>query len=480
MSSKTDQARLPTMIEVVAIMVGFIAIMFLSINVLNLPIQLALFASWFLVMALGVRLKIPYDEMQKGLINGIHNGMEAVLVLTTVGALIGTWIAGGIVPSIIYYGLSVMDPQIFLFAAFVICALTSLATGTSFGTAGTAGVAMMGIGHSFGIPLPLVAGAVISGAYVGDKMSPLSDTTVMTASLCKVNLIDHIRSMMLVSVPAIAIASILFLVVGFFYISGGVDTSRATIAMQALESHFSISPWLLVPAVIVIALLTRRYPAIPVITFGAVLGSVCAWLAQGTGPIEAIRIAYVGNAMQSDVEFLNTLLNRGGIESMLGVVALILFALGLGGLMERAGILQAISNGFLRWANNPGRLTVSTMLGGFFGNFFGGAAYVSLITASTITEKNYDKQGVDRRVLSRNAEAGGTITTPMVPWTDGGVFMATTLGVSTLTYLPFLWYHMLVIVISIFYGFANIAIWRTQPSVNEKESSPLKQELKTT
>lgn len=464
MSLQSNSIRLPSMIEVLAVMAGFIAIMFVSINLLGLPIQLALFASWFLVMGLGVRLKISYESMQSGLINGIHNGMEAVLVLTTVGALIGTWIAGGIVPSIIYYGLSVMNPQIFLFAAFIICALTSLSTGTSFGTAGTAGVAMMGIGHSFGIPLPLVAGAVISGAYVGDKMSPLSDTTVMTASLCKVNLIDHIRSMSLVSAPAILIASVLFIVVGFFYISDSVDTSRTTIAMQALESHFTISLWLLLPAVIVIGLLTRRFPAIPVITFGAVLGSICAWLAQGISPVEAIRIAYVGNAMQSDVEFLNTLLNRGGIESMLGVVALILFALGLGGLMERVGILKAISNGFLRWANNPGRLTISTMLGGFFGNFFGGAAYVSLITASTITEKNYDDQGIDRRVLSRNAEAGGTITTPMVPWTDGGVFMATTLGVSTLGYLPFLWYHMLVIAISIFYGYANIAIWRTQPA----------------
>ncbi|WP_458526191.1 Na+/H+ antiporter NhaC [Onishia taeanensis] len=454
------------MTEVLAIMIGFIAIMFLSINVLQLPIQLALFASWFLVMALGIRLKIDYQTMQNGLIDGIHNGMEAVLVLTTVGALIGTWIAGGIVPSIIYYGLSVMNPQIFLFAAFIICALTSLATGTSFGTVGTAGVAMMGIGHSFGIPLPLVAGAVISGAYVGDKMSPLSDTTVMTASLCKVNLVDHIRSMMWVSAPAIAIASVLFLVVGFFYVSGDVDTTRATIAMQALETHFTISHWLLLPAAIVILLLTRRYPAIPVITFGAVLGSICAWWAQDVGPIEAIRIAYIGNAMQSDVEFLNTLLNRGGIQSMLGVVALILFALGLGGLMERVGILQSISNGFLRWANNSGRLTLSTMLGGFFGNFFGGAAYVSLITASTITEKNYDDQGVDRRVLSRNAEAGGTITTPMVPWTDGGVFMATTLGVSTMTYLPFLWYHMLVLAIALFYGYANIAIWRTEPKAS--------------
>ncbi|EPC00306.1 antiporter [Litchfieldella anticariensis FP35 = DSM 16096] len=463
--------RLPTMPEVLVLMAGFIAIMFLYINIFDLPIQLALFTSWFLVMALGLRLKLSYDSMQKGLIDGIHNGMEAVLVLITVGALIGTWIAGGIVPSIIYYGLSVMNPQIFLCAAFLICAITSLATGTSFGTAGTAGVAMMGIGYSFGIPLPLVAGAVISGAYVGDKMSPLSDTTVMTASLCKVSLVDHIRSMALVSGPATLIAALLFLVVGFFYVKEGADIQRAEQAMQALNTHFTINGWLLLPAVVVIALLVRRYPAIPVITFGAVMGAVCAWLAQGVELLDAVRTAYVGNAMQSDVDFLNTLLNRGGIESMLGVIALILFALGLGGLMERVGVLQAICNGFLRWANNPGRLTVSTMLGGFFGNFFGGAAYVSLITASTITEKNYDQQGIDRRVLSRNAEAGGTITTPMVPWTDGGVFMATTLGISTLSYLPFLWYHMLVILISLFYGFANIAIWRTAPSGDTQDTS---------
>lgn len=471
MSSPKGLVRLPNMIEVFAIMFGFIAIMFISISLLELPIQLALFASWFLIMGLGLKLKLSYENMQEGLIKGIHNGMEAVLVLTTVGALIGTWIAGGIVPSIIYYGLSVMNPQIFLFAAFIICSLTSLATGTSFGTVGTAGVAMMGIGHSFGIPLPLVAGAVISGAYVGDKMSPLSDTTVMTASLCKVNLIDHIRSMMWVSGPAVLIASILFITVGFFYISDTADTSQAAAAMQALESHFTITPWLLLPAVVVIILLTRRLPAIPVITLGAVLGSICAWLVQGMNPVDAIQTAYYGNAMQSNAEFLNTLLNRGGIESMLGVVALILFALGLGGLMERVGILQAISQGFLKWANNPGRLTVSTMLGGFFGNFFGGAAYVSLITASTITEKNYDKQGIDRRVLSRNAEAGGTITTPMVPWTDGGVFMAATLGVSTLSYLPFLWYHMLVLVIAIFYGYANIAIWRTSPASKTEQTA---------
>ncbi|MCS3804275.1 NhaC family Na+:H+ antiporter [Chromobacterium alkanivorans] len=456
--------RLPSATQVVAVMAGFIAIMFLFLNVLDLPIQLALFSSWFLVIGLGNWLGRSYDDMQQGLIQGIYNGMVAVLVLITVGALIGTWIAGGVVPAIIYYGLAIMSPQIFLAAAFIICMLTSLATGTSFGTAGTAGIAMMGIGYSFGMPLPLVAGAVISGAYVGDKMSPLSDTTVMTASLCKVDLIDHIRSMMWVSVPATLLTTLLFLGVGFFYVDAGLDTSRADQAMQALGSHFTVNGWLLLPAAAVIAMLAMRLPSIPVITAGAVMGVVCAWWAQDMPLLDAVRTAYFGNRTASDIEFLNTLLNRGGIESMLSVIALILFALGLGGLMERAGILEVISANFLRWANNPGRLTVSTLLGGFFGNFFGGAAYVSLITASTITERNYDLQGIERRVLSRNVEAGGTVTAPMVPWSDGGVFMAATLGVSTLQYLPFLWYHLLVIAISVFYGYADIAIWRVRPA----------------
>lgn len=468
--SNEKSVRLPSPAEVIFVMFAFVGIMFCFLNIFIFSIQYALFTSWFLIIALGLKLGIPYEEMQKGLIQGIHNGMIATLVMLTVGALIGGWIAGGIVPSIIYYGLSVMNPSIFLFAAFIICVLTSIATGTSFGTAGTAGVAMMGIGHSFGIPLPLVAGAVISGAYVGDKMSPLSDTTVMTASLANVDLVDHIKSMLYVSAPAFVITGALFLLVGFFYVNPNADVSRVNDVMLALKSHFTIEWYLLLPALIVIGLLSMRMPSVPVITFGAVLGALCAWAVQGMDILPAFNTLYIGNAMQSDVDFLNKLLNRGGIESMYGVVVLVIFALGLGGLMERVGVLQAISNIFANWANNAGRLTIFTMLAGFFGNFFGGAAYVSLITACTMTEKNYDKMHIDRRVLSRNTEAGGTVTTPMVPWTDGGVFMATTLGVSTMSYLPFLWYPFLVIILSIVFGYTGIGVWYTKPDAMAPES----------
>src|SRR5699024_7471848 len=294
--------------------------------------------------------------------------------------LIGTWIVSGVVPTIIYYGLSIIHPSIFLLAAFIVCAITSLATGTSFGAAGTAGIAMMGIGTSFGLPIALVAGAVISGCYVGDKLSPLSDTTVMTASLTKVDIVEHIKSMLYVSLPAFVIAGTGFLITGFFFKSTGGDLARVETTMASLTEFFNVSWYMLIPAVIVIALLAMRMPAIPVILMGALLGSIWAFLFQGVTMLDSFNALYTGSTIESGVEFIDSLLNRGGIVFMLDVIVLILFALGVGGLMERVGILRAITMRMLAWANNAGKTTLSTMLSAFFGNFFGGAAYVSLIT----------------------------------------------------------------------------------------------------
>lgn len=423
-----------------------------------------------MIMLVGLRIGYTYIEMQQGILKGITDGLEAVLILICVGALIGTWIAGGIVPSIIYYGLSIINPNIFLLAAFVICAITSIATGTSFGSAGTAGIAMMGIGISFGFPVALVAGAVISGCYVGDKLSPLSDTTVMTASLSKVHLIDHIKSMLYVSTPAFLIAGTLFLIIGFFFHDSSGSLGQAEATMASLEGYFNIGWYMLIPAVLVIILLALKKPSIPVILLGALLGSIWAFLFQNVTLLDSVNILYAGNAIDSGVAFIDNLMNRGGIVFMLDVIVLIIFALGVGGLMEQIGILKVICVKMLTWADNAGKTTLTTILAGFFGNFFGGAAYVSLITATKITEENYDRLNIDRRVLSRNTEAGGTVTTPMVPWSDGGVFMAATLGVSTIAYLPFLWFNFLVVAISIIYGFTNTFIWYTKPENKEKSS----------
>lgn len=463
--------RLPTLAEVLFVLISFVFIMFLFVVQFSIPIQLGLLTTWFVIMLVGWKIGYSYKEMQDGLLKGVYDGSEAVLILISVGALIGTWIAGGIVPSIIYYGLTIIQPSIFLVAAFIICAITSIATGTSFGSAGTAGIAMMGIGTSFDLPVALVAGAVISGCYVGDKISPLSDTTVMSASLSKVNLVEHIKSMLTVSGPAFLLTGALFLLTGYFFLESSGDLSQANATMTALNEHFTISWYMLIPAILVIGLLAMKMPSIPVILFGALLGTIWAYLFQNIALLEAFKILYQGSEITSGVEFIDNLLNRGGIVFMLDVIVLIIFALGVGGLMEKVGILQAICLTMLRWANSAGKTTVTTLLAGFFGNFFGGAAYVSIITASKITEENYDRLNIDRRVLSRNTEAGGTMTTPMVPWSDGGVFMATTLGVTTLAYLPFLWFNFLVILITIIYGFTNTFIWYTkahgEPKANQ-------------
>lgn len=464
---ENTRKRLPKFGEILLVMLIFMATMLSFMTVLDLPIQLALLISWFVLILLGLHLGHSYKNLQQSILKGIYDGLEATLVLVVVGALIGTWIAGGVVPSLIYYGLQIIHPSIFLLATMIICAITSLATGTSFGTAGTAGIAMMGIGASFGVPLPLVAGAVIAGAYTGDKLSPLSDTTVMTASLSKVDIIEHVKSMLYVDVPAFLISGILFTLIGFVYVGGTADLSQAEEVANALATHFKVNWYVLIPAVVVIILLALKKPAIPTIAFGALLGSIWAVLFQGMTILEAVNALYTGFSIDSGIAFLDELLNRGGIAFMLDVIILIIFALGLGGLLEYTGILKVISDSFSKWITNPGRLTVSTVLSGFIGNFFGGAAYVSIITGAKMTEENYDKMKVDRRILSRNTEAGGTITTPMVPWSDGGVFMATVLGVSTLSYLPFMWFNFISIAITIIYGFTGKFIWY----VHDKEES---------
>ena len=462
--------RLPTGKEIIFILIAFIITMFVVVIYLGLPIQIALLLIWFIIIIVGLKIGYSYNQLQSGLCKGIYEGMEAILVMISIGALIGTWIASGIVPSIIYAGLHIISPTFFLVTAFIICIITSLATGTSFGSAGTAGIAMIGIGTSFGLPLPLVAGAVISGCYVGDKMSPLSDTTVMTASLSRVDLFDHIKSMSFVSIPSVIITLILFGIANFTVNSKEGSLAQAEKAMGQLSDQFNISGWMAVPLIIVIILLALKVPSVPVILFGSLMGAFWAFWFQGIPFVESIKILYRGNDISSGISFIDNLLNRGGITFMLETVLLVIIALGIGGLMEVIGVTQKISNIFSDWAYNSGRLTLTTLLAGIFGNFFGGAAYVSLLTATKMTEKNYDKLKIKRTVLSRNSEAGGTVTTPMIPWSDGGVFMATTLGISTMHYLPFLWYSFVVLIISIIFGFKGRFIWKTDSYYSEKES----------
>ncbi|MCM2583290.1 malate-H+/Na+-lactate antiporter MleN [Bacillus stercoris] len=461
--------RLPTLFEIIIVLGSFLALVMSFTVFLDLPIQLALFISWFIAMILGIRLGYSYKDMQNAILHGISNGLEAVLILVSVGALIGTWIAGGIVPTLIYYGLEFIHPSIFLLATLIICSIMSVATGTSWGTVGTAGIAMIAIGEGLGIPLPLVAGAILSGAYFGDKLSPLSDSTVLASSLSKVDVLDHVRAMLFLSVPAYVITAILFTITGFMYGGKNIDLDKVDFLKSSLQNTFDIHIWMLIPAVVVIVLLAMKKPSMPVIVIGALLGAIWAVAFQGMNPADAIATAYNGFSIKTDVEFLNGLLNRGGIVGMLSSLVVIIFGLGFGGLLEKLGVLKVIVSMFEKKLTSPGNVTLSTLIVAFLANIFGCAMYVSLILTPKIMEDSYDRLNLDRRVLSRNSEVGGTLTSGMVPWSDNGIYMAGILGVSTFSYLPFMWLSFVAIGLAIIYGYTGKFIWYTKNNTVKAE-----------
>ncbi|MEC1749900.1 malate-H+/Na+-lactate antiporter MleN [Bacillus mojavensis] len=461
--------RLPTLFEIIIVLGVFLALVMSFTVFLDLPIQLALFISWFIAMILGVRLGYSYKDLQNAILSGISNGLEAVLILVSVGALIGTWIAGGVVPTLIYYGLEFIHPSIFLLATLIICSIMSVATGTSWGTVGTAGIAMIAIGEGLGIPLPLVAGAILSGAYFGDKLSPLSDSTVLASSLSKVDVLAHVRAMLYLSIPAYVITAILFTAVGFMYGGKNIDLDKVEFLKSSLQNTFDIHIWMLVPAVVVIVLLAMKKPSMPVIVIGALLGAVWAAVFQGMNFADAIATAYNGFSIKTDVEFLNGLLNRGGIVGMLGSLVVIIFGLGFGGLLEKLGVLKVIVSLFEKKLTSAGNVTLSTLIVAFLANIFGCAMYVSLILTPKIMEDSYDRLHLDRRVLSRNSEVGGTLTSGMVPWSDNGIYMAGILGVSTFSYLPFMWLSFVAIGLAIIYGYTGKCIWYTKNDTAQAE-----------
>ena len=459
MQNQQNHIRLPGMAQVFACLAIFLALAFSFTSVLDLPIQLALFIAWFVIMGLGIKLGHDYKSLEQAAVDGVAKGMGAILILVSVGALVGTWIAGGIVPSIIYFGLKVIHPSIFLLATLIICSLTSLATGTSWGSAATAGIAMMGIGHSLGVPAPLVAGAVLSGVYFGDKLSPLSDSVVLASTMSNVDVVEHIKGMLPISLLSYVITAVLFTVVGMQY-SGNVSLEQVNLVMEALDNQFNITPLAIVPVVLVLGLLANRKPAFPVISFGALLGLIWAIAFQGMDPVKAMHSAYSPFAITSGIDFIDNILGRGGMESMLGSVAVIIFGLGFGGLLEKVGILEVIASAFKKRINSVGSLTSHTIGTAFLANVFGSAMYVSLILTPKIMAKNYDRLGLARKNLSRNAEFGGTLTCGMVPWSDNGIFMAGVLGVATLDYLPYMWLSFTCIIVTITLAYMGKAVNR--------------------
>lgn len=404
------------------------------------------------------RLGYKWDDIEEGAYKGIRLALPAILIIILVGMIIGSWIGGGVVATMIFYGLKLITPSMFLVTICMICAIVTLAIGSSWSTMGTIGVAGMGIGISMGIPAAMVAGAVISGSYFGDKMSPLSDTTNLAAGITGTDLFEHIKHMIYTTIPGLLIALIAYFFLGRKFGGSAIETKEIGSVLSTLENNFTISAWLLLVPLAVIVMVAKKVPAIPALAIGVFLGWVCHVMVQGGNIGDAVNTLHDGFAISTGNEMVDDLFNRGGIDSMMFTVSLTIVAMVFGGIMEQVGMLQAIVNQILKVARSAGSLIAATVASAFFTNVTASEQYISILLPGRMYAKAYRDKKLHSKNLSRALEDGGTITSPFVPWNTCGVFILATLAVHPFAYAPYAILNYTVPIISIIMAFLGIKV----------------------
>ena len=484
MASKVEK---PTLFE--ALIPIIILIGFLSINVWifkddssyganQIALITAAAVAGLIAMKLGYRWKAILD----GIVSSISSAMSAMLILLIIGALAGTWMISGIVPAMIYYGLDVLNPTIFLFAACVVSAIVSIATGSSWTTAATIGVALVGIGKALGISEGVVAGAIISGAYFGDKMSPLSDTTNLAPAMAGAELFTHIRYMFYTTGPSITLALLIFLIWGFT-LDPNAGLSDVVVVQSAITSKFNINPWLFLVPVGVVFMIIKKVPALPALFLGSLLGAVFALIFQpdvvkyvAQSDVFSGKVAYEGviRAIYGEIsivtgnESVDKLLTSGGMQGMLNTIWLIITAMIFGGVMEMAGLLRRIAESIIQFANSVGSLVASTAATCFVFNVTASDQYIAIVVPGRMYSQTYRDRGLAPENLSRTLEDSGTVTSVLIPWNTCGAYQSGVLGVATLAYLPYCFFNLISPFMTILFAYLNIKIRKLDTKQEEK------------
>ena len=468
----------------IALLPIFLLITLLSINVwifgdntTSGSNQLTLLISAAFAAILGLFYGSNYKEMLDGAIESISSAMGALIILLLIGSLAGTWMMSGIVPSMIYFGLKLLSPSIFLFAACIICSVVSLATGSSWSTIATIGIAMLGIGNALGINEGLTCGAIISGSYFGDKMSPLSDTTNLAPAMAGTDLINHIKYMMWTTIPSIIITLIIFFIIGLNLDAQVGQLTQVESLQDALSTSFNISLWTLTVPLIVIFMIIKKVPAIPALLFGSILGGVYGAIFQPSiveeisgnisfSSLDYIKNSYIAvvNAMTVDVDIqtsniaVNDLISTSGMSGMLNTIWLIICAMSFGGIMEKTGFLSIITNSLMKFVNSQKSLILTTSGTCLFLNITASDQYLAIVVPGRMFASSYKKYGLDPKNLSRTLEDTATVTSPLVPWNTCGATHSGVLGISTLIYLPYCFFNLISPVMTLIFAYGNIKI----------------------
>lgn len=456
-------------------------------NALGGANQIALLMAAVVGGLIGIfHLKLTYKDVERKVIHSIGLAMQANLILLVVGMLIGLWIFSGVVPSMVYYGVKIFNPGWFLPLTCLTCCIVSIATGSSWSTGGTVGIAFIGVGQALNIPVEMVAGAVISGAYFGDKMSPLSDTTNLAPAMAGTDLFTHVKYMIFTTGPSILIALTLFTVLGLNYGKTDGDLTIVNNVITTLDDVFNITPLLFILPGLVFFMVAKRIPALPALIFGCLGGALFILIFQYDllreqlgGEVTFVtvygkltEVAFGGFKLQTGNTMIDDLLSRGGMGSMLNTVWLILTSMTFGGVMEVTGMLAVIGEAILKLVRGTGSLIAATIGCSFVVNLTASDQYLSLVLPGRMFKPTYEKFGLAPQNLSRSLEDGGTITSVLIPWNTCGAYFSTILGVSTFSYLPYAFFNLVNPIVAIIIATVGWKIARISENEEQLEELP--------
>ena len=434
--------------------------------------QIALFIASGVGVIIGLKNGYSWTDIEQAMVKGISLSLGALLILFSVGALIGTWLLAGTVPSLIYYGLQLLDPSWFYAASCLLCAVVALSIGSSWTTAATIGVALIGVAAGLGMSPAITAGAIVSGAYFGDKISPVSETTNLAPAVAGSNLFDHIRHMTWTTIPSLIMALIIFSVLGF-NANAVADDSQIRSISEALQQHFAISPLMLVPLLVLMAMAVKKVPAFPTVFIGALLGGVWAVLFQPqliakmvdpelNGVLGTLKVVWTtlhgGFVIETQNVELDKLLNGGGMVKMLNTCWLIFSAMMFGAVLEHIGLLRKFVEAILHKAHSTGSLIASTIATCIATNILTADQYMSIVMPGRMFKEEYERRGLAPVNLSRTLEDGGTITSPLIPWNTCGAYMHGVLNVNPLDYAMYAFFNLINPVLAVIYAYMGIKI----------------------
>lgn len=455
-----EERKLPSFRSAVSILL--IIAVFIAVGMLafKLQLQTMMFYSWLIIAVYAWYQGIPFSELEKKSYDSVRAALPVCMILLGTGALVATWINAGTVSTLIYVGLKACSPRFFLLITFLLTAVTSLVTGTSWGTIGTVGLAMMGIGAGLSLPEGMTAGAIISGAFFGDRLSPVSDSTNMAAAVSGTSVMSHVKSMLYTTAPSMAISVVIFLILGLWQGNGKMDEQVLKEMLDSISASMKISWITLLPVVLFLFLIIRKTSALLALMISSAAGFLVSVLYQGMGISSSAQALYQGVTIDFGSEMINSLLQRGGMSSMLGTVALMMIAMSLGGLLQASGILQVIVQTLTKKIKKETGMIFATMASVYMGHILVGSGSFAMVTTGMIFKPMYQKFGIKTNVLSRIIEDCGSMCAPLIPWNVNAAYCIEMLQVPWSAYFPFCFFNHLTPIISVIYVLAGYAIFR--------------------